>query len=74
MRRSYRVLLEEDEEGKFTVAVPELPGCVSCGNTRDKALQNIKEAIGAYIESLQKHDEPVPPSIHEEIVTVEVNA
>ena len=41
---------------------------------RDEALQNIKEAIEAYTGSLRKHDEPVPPSIHEEIVTVELNA
>lgn len=72
--RSYRVLLEQDEDGKFTAIVPELPGCLSCGDTRDEALKNVKEAIEAYIESLQKHNEPVPPSIHEEIVTVELNA
>ena len=74
MRRSYRVLFERDEDGKFTATVPELPGCISFGDTRDEALQNIKEAIEAYIESLQKHNEPVPPSIHEEIVTIETNA
>ena len=42
--------------------------------TRDEALGNIKEAIEAYIESLRKRDEPVPHSIHEEIITVELNA
>ena len=73
MRRSYRVLFEQDEDGKFTATVPELPGCISCGDTREGALENVKEAIEAYIESLQKHKEPVPPSIHEEIVTVELN-
>lgn len=66
MRRSYRVLLEQDEDGKFTATVPELPGCISSGNSRDEALENVKEAIEAYIESLEKHDEPVPPSITEE--------
>ncbi|MFI5419715.1 MAG: type II toxin-antitoxin system HicB family antitoxin [Nitrososphaerales archaeon] len=74
MKRSYRVLVEQDEDGKFTATVPELPGCISCGDTREEALKNIREAIEAYIESLQKHNEPVPPSIHEEIVTVELNA
>jgi predicted RNase H-like HicB family nuclease len=74
MKRSYRVLVDQDEDGKFTATVSELPGCLSCGNTKDEALQNIKEAIEAHIESLRKHDEPVPPSIHEEIVTVELNA
>jgi antitoxin HicB len=74
MKRRYRTLVELDEDGKFTVTVPELPGCLSSGNTREEALVNIKEAIQAYIESLQKHNEPVPPSISEEIVTVEMNA
>lgn len=73
MLHSYRVLVEQDEDGKFTTTVPELPGCISCGNTREEALGNIKEAIEAYLESLQKHNEPVPPSIHEEIVSVELN-
>jgi antitoxin HicB len=73
MRRAYRVLVTQDEDGKFTATVPELPGCISCGDTRDSALKNVKEAIEAYIESLEKHNEPVPPSIHEEIVTVELN-
>jgi antitoxin HicB len=59
---------------RSSLPVPELPGCLSCGATRDEALKNVKEAIQAYIESLQKHDEPVPSSISEEIVTVEMNA
>ena len=71
MRRRYRVLFQQDEDGKFTATVPELPGCISSGKTRDEALKNIKEAIEAYVESLEKHGEPVPPSIHEEIVTVD---
>ena len=73
MRRSYGVIFELDEDGKFTATVPELSCCISFGVTRDEALENIKEAIEAYIESLQKHNEPVPPSIQEEIVTIESN-
>ena len=57
MKRSYRVLFEQDEDGKFTATVPELPGCISCGDTRDKALRNVREAIEAYVESLEKHGE-----------------
>ena len=36
--------------------------------SRKEALQNIQEAIAAYLESLKAHDEPVPPSIHEEVI------
>jgi predicted RNase H-like HicB family nuclease len=66
----YRVLIEQDEDGFFVAEVPALPGCVSQGDTRQEALENIREAIAGYLESLADHQEPVPPSIHEEIVEV----
>jgi len=66
----YRVLVEADEDGVFVAQVPSLPGCISQGETRIEALENIKEAIAAYLESLQKHDEPIPPAITEELVEV----
>ncbi len=66
----YRVLVEQDEDGFFAAEVPALPGCVSQGATRQEALENIREAIAGYLESLDDHQEPVPPSIHEEIVEV----
>ena len=68
----YRVLVEQDEDGAFVAEVPSLPGCVSQGATRAHALQNIQEAIHAYLESLEAHDEPIPPSISEEVVEVTV--
>ena len=68
----YRVLVEQDEDGAFVAEVPSLPGCVSQGATRAHALQNIQEAIHAYLESLEAHDKPIPPSISEEVVEVAV--
>jgi predicted RNase H-like HicB family nuclease len=66
----YRVLIEQDDDGFFVAEVPALPGCVSQGETRQETLANIREAIAGYLESLEHHQEPVPPSIHEEIVEV----
>ena len=66
----YRVLIEQDEEGVFVAEVPSLPGCISQGETRAQALENIKEAIKGYLESLEAHNEPVPPTISEEIVEI----
>ncbi len=66
----YRVLIEQDEDGVFVAEVPALPGCVSQGQTRADALKNIQEAIEVYLESLKAHDEPIPPSIDEEVVEV----
>ena len=68
----YRVLIEPDEDGVFVAEVPALPGCISQGNTRAEAVANIKEAIAAYLESLQKHGEPVPPPVSEEVVEVDL--
>ena len=66
----YRVLIEQDEDGMFVAEVPSLPGCVSQGQTRAELTENIKEAIELYLESLEAHDEPVPPPITEELVEV----
>ncbi len=60
----YRVFIEQDEDGVFVAEVPALPGCISQGNTRKEALQNIQESISAYLESLKAHNEPIPPSLH----------
>jgi len=66
----YRVFIEQDEDDVYVATAPSLPGCVSQGKTRSEALENIKEAITGYLESLKAHGEPVPPPISEEIVDV----
>jgi antitoxin HicB len=66
----YRVVIEPDEDGVYVVEVPSLPGCISQGQTRAEAIDNIKEAITVYLESLDAHGDPVPPKISEEIVEV----
>ncbi|MGE3305250.1 MAG: type II toxin-antitoxin system HicB family antitoxin [Rhizobiaceae bacterium] len=48
-----RVVLEPSAEGGFTAYVPSLPGCVSEGDTRDEALQNIREAVELYLEPIE---------------------
>ena len=68
----YRVLIEQDEDGVFIAEVPALPGCISQGYTREESLKNIQEAIAVYLESLESHNEPIPPSIYEEVVEVAV--
>lgn len=45
-----QIVLEEQEEGGYTVYVPSLQGCVSQGETLEEALKNIKEAIQLYLE------------------------
>jgi len=57
---NYRILIEQDEDGIFVAECPSLPGCISQGNTREEAIQNIKNAIAGYIQSLKNHNEPTP--------------
>lgn len=57
----YRVLIEQDEDGTYVAEVPSLPGCITQGETREEVLSNAREAIAAYLESLEAHGDPVPP-------------
>jgi len=57
---SYRVIIEKDEDGILVDRVPDLPGCATEGKTRQELMQNVKEAIQAYLEALKQHGEPVP--------------
>jgi predicted RNase H-like HicB family nuclease len=64
----YRVLIQQDEDGMYVAEVPSLPGCISQGKTREEAVMNVREAMAAYLESLEEHGDPIPPPITEEIV------
>jgi antitoxin HicB len=41
---TYRVFIEQDEDGLFVAECPTLPGCISEGETRQAAVENIREA------------------------------
>jgi len=68
----YRALIYQDETGMFVAEVPALPGCISQGRSRGEAVTNIHEAIETYLESLKTHGDPVPPSIDEEVIEVDI--
>jgi predicted RNase H-like HicB family nuclease len=57
---NYRVLLRREPEGGYTVIVPSLPGCVTCGDTIEESIEMAREAIELYIESLREHGEEIP--------------
>ncbi len=54
---SYTVVLEEADEGGYTVTVPALPGCISEGDNYEEALENIKDAIQLYLRAVAKEVE-----------------
>lgn len=49
MTMKYRVVLHQSEEG-YSVSCPGLPGCWSQGVTEEEALENIRSAIGEYLD------------------------
>ncbi|MDZ7962050.1 MAG: type II toxin-antitoxin system HicB family antitoxin [Aulosira sp. DedQUE10] len=49
----YKVKLHKSEEG-YAIWCPNLPGCWSQGNTEEEALENIKDAIQAYLDTVEE--------------------
>jgi len=66
----YVVILEEGVTS-FGAYVPDLPGCVAVGETREEAMDLIREAIELHVDSLRENGEPVPPP-HSFVETVAV--
>jgi predicted RNase H-like HicB family nuclease len=46
----FRVTIDRDEDGVWIIECPSIPGCVSQGETKEQALENIKEAIELCLE------------------------
>jgi predicted RNase H-like HicB family nuclease len=59
-QKEYLVVIEKAADGSYGAYVPDLPGCVSCGDSVEEAKASIREAIRLHIESLRHHHEPVP--------------
>lgn len=54
------VVIVEQGDSSYGAYVPDLPGCVAVGETRDEAMELIREAIELHIENLRENGEPVP--------------
>jgi predicted RNase H-like HicB family nuclease len=65
--RQFRVIddgitfeFEEAEEGGYTVTVPDLPGCISEGDTFEEALDMIQDALRSYLVVAREYGDPIP--------------
>lgn len=59
----YPVLIEplsEEDGGGFFATVPDLPGCMSDGETPEEALLNVQDAIATWIEAAMELGRPIP--------------
>lgn len=66
----YLVIIEKSENG-FGAYVPDLPGCIAAGETREEVITLIQEAIEFHIDGLKRSGDPVPkPRSQSELVDV----
>jgi len=56
----YVAVIEKAPDGSYSAYVPDLPGCVSCGDTPEEVRRLIQEAVPLHLESLRRHGEAVP--------------
>ena len=56
----YAIIIEKAPDGGFGAYVPDLPGCVGMGATKDEAIENIAEAIRFHIEGMKEEGLPIP--------------
>jgi predicted RNase H-like HicB family nuclease len=73
--RTVTAVVHQAEEGGFWAEVPELPGCVSQGETLEELRANLEDAVQAWLEAIQHlgadadYTEPVVALMPIEIVT-----
>lgn len=64
------VTIYPDETGMFVAECPAIPGCISQGKNEEEAMQNIREAIAACLESRAAHGMPLTVEVREIEVAV----
>jgi len=60
MKLTYKIFLNKEPEGNYTVTVPAFPGCVTFGENPEHAIEMAKEAIILYIDELKERGEEIP--------------
>jgi len=67
-RGDYKVVIEplsDEDGGGFLATVPELPGCMSDGETRAEALARVEDAIATWLHCARKMGQTIPePQLH----------
>ncbi|MFM9967629.1 MAG: type II toxin-antitoxin system HicB family antitoxin [Burkholderiales bacterium] len=67
----YLVIVEKGPSS-YGAHVPDLPGCIAVGDTKDEVLTLIREAIEFHLDGMKQDGEPIPPpSSTSELIEVE---
>ena len=62
--------LQSEQKGGYTITVPSLPGCISYGETFEKAIEMIKDAMDGWLAVAREEGVPIP----EQFETIELTA
>ncbi len=68
----FTVVLQAEEDGRFTALCPELQGCYTQGDTEAEALAMIKDAIRLHLEDRIANNEPLPRKVGVSTVRIAV--
>ena len=60
MNEKYLVIIEQAGDGSYSAYLPDLPGCVSCGDTLDEVKAAIQEAVEFHLDGMRSAGLPVP--------------
>jgi predicted RNase H-like HicB family nuclease len=57
----YIAVIHKDPDSVYGVSFPDVPGCISAGDTIDDAVRNAVEALSGHVRALEADGDPVPP-------------
>ena len=63
LRLKVGIVVEKEDDGTYYAYCPGIKGIHVPGNTEDEALKNAKEAISVHLDSIMKHNDPLPVGI-----------
>jgi predicted RNase H-like HicB family nuclease len=56
----YAIIIEKATDGGYGAYVPDLPGCIGMGATKEEAMENVAEAIQFHLEGMKTEGLPIP--------------
>ena len=73
-RYQFTVIVQRDDEGNYVAICPALQGCYTEGETPEKAMAYLKDAIQLHIEDRQARQEPIYEELFSQRVDIDVAA
>jgi predicted RNase H-like HicB family nuclease len=73
--KTFKAIVEQDPEGKWTLTVPALPGYVACGDSEEEVISLAREGIPFHLECLREEGHPMPKDMGQaKVVSLEIAA